>query len=68
MGTISKKIADDVIAGLYDDDHPVKIIKYTNAWGGEAYGLVCAHENPDRYAASGYVINPSVYWSATVPA
>lgn len=62
MGTISKKIADDVVAGLYEDDRPVKIIKYTDAWGGEAYGLVCAHEHPDRYAASEYVINPSLYW------
>ena len=50
MGTISKKIADDVIAGKYDDDRPVKIVKYTNAWGDEAYGLLCAHENPNRYA------------------
>lgn len=62
MGTISKKIADDVIAGLYDDDRPVKIVKYTDAWGGEAYGLICAHENPDRYAPSEYVRNPSLYW------
>lgn len=62
MGTVSKKIADDVIAGLYDDDRPVKIVKYTDAWGGEAYGLVCAHEDPDRYRASEYVRNPSDYW------
>ena len=63
MGTISKKIADDVVAGLYEDDFPVKIIKYTNAWGGEAYGLLCAHEKQDRYTASEYVINPTVYWA-----
>lgn len=63
MGTISKKIADDVVAGLYEDDRPVKIIKYTDAWGGEAYGLVFAHEDPNRYAASEYVINPTLYWT-----
>lgn len=62
MGTVSKQIADDVIAGKYEDDRPVKIIKYTDAWGGEAYGLVCAHEDPNRYAASAYVINPTLYW------
>ena len=60
MGTISKKIADDVIAGKYDDDDPVRIVKYTNAWGGEAYGLECRHER-GRYQPSEYVINPTVY-------
>lgn len=62
MGTVSKKIADDVVAGLYENVQPVKIIKYTDAWGGEAYGLVCKTDNPDRYAASHYVRNPTVYW------
>ena len=40
MPTIDKKIADDVIAGKYPEDRPLKIIKYTNQWGGESYGLV----------------------------
>lgn len=62
MGTITKHIADQVIAGAYDMDRPVKIVKYTDAWGGEAYGLICAHESPERYRASEYVRNPSVYW------
>lgn len=64
MGTISKKIADDVIAGKYADDQPVKIVKYTNAWGDEAYGLICAGQPLDRYRASEFVRNPSVYWTA----
>jgi hypothetical protein len=62
MGTITKQIADDVIAGKYECDRPTKIIKYTNAWGGEAFGLVCAHEDQDRYRPTEYVINPTVYW------
>jgi hypothetical protein len=62
MGTISKKIADDVIAGMYDEDRPVKIVKYLNAWGGEAYGLICEDQPLDRYSASEYVINPVTYW------
>ena len=65
MGTISKKIADDVIAGKYASDRPKKIVKYTNAWGGEAYGLICAHESLDRYKASDFVINPETYWEKT---
>jgi hypothetical protein len=64
MGTISKKIADEVIAGKYADDQPRKIVKYTDAWGAEAYGLICAHESLNRYDASPYVINPTVYWTA----
>lgn len=63
MGTVDKSIADRVIAGEFEDDRPVKIIKYTNALGDEAYSLVCAHENQDRYAASEFVINPTLYWT-----
>jgi hypothetical protein len=63
MGTISRKIADDVIAGLYDDDHPVKLVKYTNAWGGESFGLICQGQPLDTYRESQFVINPTVYWT-----
>ena len=62
MGTINKQIADDVIAGKYAEDRPVKIVKYTNAWGGEAYGLICKGQSLDTYAESDFVQNPSVYW------
>lgn len=63
MGTVSKSIADRIIAGEYPEDGAVKIIKYTNAWGGEAYGVVCAEDNPDKYHASEYIIDPEVYWT-----
>mgnify|MGYP001602083982 CR=1 FL=1 len=62
MPTIDKKIADDVIAGKYPEDRPLKIIKYTNQWGGESYGLVCSGQNPERYAASQFIIDPVLYW------
>lgn len=64
MGAISKEIADDVIAGKYAEDNPVKIVKYTNAWGGEAYGYICKGESLDRYKESDFVINPTTYWQA----
>lgn len=62
MGTVRKQIADDIIAGMYQDDMPMKIVKYRNKWGDETYGLIYAHDNQDRYEASEYVINPTVYW------
>lgn len=65
MGTISQEIADDVIAGKYEDDHPVKIVKYDNNWGGVSYGLICRGENPHRYDASQFVKNPVIYWERT---
>jgi len=62
VGTISKQIADDVIAGKYDDDQPKKIVRYTNAWGGEAYGLICGRQSLDTYRPSQFVINPITIW------
>jgi hypothetical protein len=62
MGTVNKEIADDVIAGKYKEDRPVKLVKYTNAWGGESYGLICQGEPLDKYRASPFVINPVTYW------
>lgn len=62
MGTISKPIADAVIAGKYNEDQPRKIVKYTNAWGGEAYGLICKGQSLETYEESNFVQNPEVYW------
>jgi hypothetical protein len=64
MATVDKKIADDIVAGLYADDHPQVIWKYQNAWGGDAYGVIFKGEASDRYAASDFVRNPTLYWSA----
>ena len=61
MATISRQIAEDVIAGKYDDYRPVKIVKYTNKWGGESYGLICKGSRMDNYQSSEFVINPEVY-------
>ena len=62
MGTINKTIADDVIAGKYKSDNPVKIVKYENAWGGESYGLICKGQPLNLYSASDFVRNPEAYW------
>jgi hypothetical protein len=63
MGTVSKEIADAVIAGEYPDDEWVRIIKYENAWGGISYGLECAL-TIGKYSPSEYVKNPQIYWEA----
>mgnify|MGYP003649828862 CR=1 FL=1 len=63
MGTVNKRIADDVVAGKYASDRPVKIVKYQNAFNGEdAYGLICAGDPLDKYRESDFVIDPVVYW------
>lgn len=64
MATVDKSIADRIVAGEFADDQPCRIIKYTNAWGGEAYGVEFASDRPGRYAESDFVQNPSVYWEA----
>ena len=61
MATVSKKIADDVIAGKYDEDNWVRIVKYTNQWDGESYGLENKH-TLGKYEESSSVNNPTVYW------
>ncbi len=66
MGTVSKEIADNVVArnGYYEDDPRVlRIIEYTNFAGDKAYGLEYSY-NIGIYVASPYVINPKVYWEA----
>jgi hypothetical protein len=62
MGTVHKEVADDIVAGEYPGDRVVKIVKYTNAWGGSAYGVIHEGQRLDTYQESKFVINPSIYW------
>lgn len=72
MSTVDKSFADMVVAAkgvLYPDDPfepPItRIVKYTNAWGGEGYGVTFADQDQDKYMRpSEYVRDPSVYWEA----
>lgn len=66
MATVSFELAHKLASngGYYSDDPRVmRIIKYTNAWGKEAYGLEYERDI-GKYSASEYVIDPQVYWSA----
>ncbi len=66
MATVSKEMADKLVAGdgHYSTDPRVqRIVEYTNAWSGTAYGIEYEHE-VGKYAPSEYVIDPKVYWEA----
>lgn len=64
MGTVSKAIADKIIAGKYaaEDGWPIRIVEYDNAWGGTSYGVEQTERDRGRYSPSQYVCNPRVYW------
>jgi hypothetical protein len=63
MSTVTKEIADKVVAGAYPEDEWVRIIKYNNAWGGVGYGLE-NNRTIGRYSPSEFVKDPQVYWEA----
>jgi hypothetical protein len=64
MATVNKDIADAIIAGKYAeaDGWPIRIVEYTNAWGGTSYGVEHHERDRGRYSESEYVRNPRVYW------
>jgi hypothetical protein len=68
MSTINDRaMVDQIIVndGAYADDPLIiKIVEYTNAWGGQAYGLIYNQRDWNKYDASPYVINPKTLWSA----
>jgi len=68
MSTItSPEIISKIIAGngFYPGDEHlepvVRIIKYTNAWGGTCFGTEFPWE-AGKYRASEYVNDPELYW------
>lgn len=75
MATVTKSIADDLIAGggwleaepdhfAPDNPQAVKIVEYTDVEGELAYGVVFRWEpNPYRYERkSQYIRSPKVIW------
>lgn len=65
MSTVSKKIADDIIAGKYPDEAVIRIVRYMTPEGEEAFGVIHRGEHAFRYhTPSPYVINPTTYWEA----
>ena len=69
MSTVSKKIADDIVAGKYGEDHATRIVEYTNAWGKQAYGVTFRGQRKDTYLIeSEYIHDPKIYWDDDTPA
>lgn len=65
MGTISKQIADDIIAGKYAGDGVTKIVTYRNMFnGGLTYAAVTRREDQMRYENSPACDDVRVYWQA----
>lgn len=64
MATVSKDIADRIIKGEFaaEDGWPLRIVEYTNAWGGVAYGVEHHASEYGKYRESKFVRNPKVYW------
>jgi hypothetical protein len=62
VSTFDKTLADRIIAGDYEEDCWVKIVEYTNKWGGTSYGCIRKGQDLDSYRETAYVINPRVYW------
>ena len=70
MATIdSKEVVDEIIAGdgyyladLSDDSRVVKIVRYTNAWGGISFGLIWEGQPLDLYRETQFVRNPTTLW------
>lgn len=75
MATVSKEIADNIIAndGYYEGDRSsegdprvVRIVRYNNMFdGGEAFGLIYAGEDLDRYHNAAACHNPTTIFDAT---
>ena len=69
MSTVSKSIADEIVAGnryYPGDEHMppvVKIVKYQNCFdGGDAYGLIYRGQGRDMYKETEFVRNPVTVW------
>lgn len=74
MATVDKSTADNLVKynGYFNGDSDnllgnnprvVKITKYTNAWGGESYGLTFEGQANAYAQPTDFIISPTPYWS-----
>lgn len=63
MATVSKEIADRIIAGEFNEDGAYKIVEYWSPLSQElCYGVCFPYDPPNKYEASEFVVKPTVYW------
>lgn len=63
MATISKEIADDIIAGKYPEDNVVKIVTYENMFDGDlTYAMVTGRDSYYKYEESPACRAVKIYW------
>jgi len=65
MATISKKIADEIIAGdgVYPGDPQCfAVFEYTNDWGKTAYSVCYDDAAAQALVTSPYVHSPKILW------
>lgn len=64
MSTVNKEIADLIIAGKFDEDGAISIVKYLNAWGNYCYGVGYDYGDPYEYLIpTEFIRNPVLYWT-----
>jgi len=66
VATVTKEIAEKIIAndGYFGDDPRVwQVVRYTNAWGNDAYAILYEQDVMlNRYRKSEFIRNPVVLW------
>jgi hypothetical protein len=71
MSTFNDRIfVEKLIAanGRYLDDPPViKIVEYTNNWGGTCWGVIHQGQDPNMYQPSDYVHDPKTIFTKGGP-
>lgn len=72
--TCDKSFADKLIEGrgrIDQEDAPdnpfaERIVEYTNAWGGLAYGVTFTRDDQEKYLReSEFIRAPRIYWERT---
>lgn len=64
MGTITKEIANEIMAGGYKSDQPTKIVTYNNIFNGAlTYAVVTRRDDQLKYENSRACSNVKTIWT-----
>lgn len=62
MATINEETANKIMAGEYGEDQPRFIVKYDDMFGGKAWAVLFASDDPLRYHESAACNNVEFVW------